>query len=42
MKKFNIVGVPTIILIDSNGNEVKRITSFIDADNFMNVLKEVD
>lgn len=42
MRKFNIVGVPTIILIDSNGNEVKRITSFIDADNFMNVLKEVD
>lgn len=41
MKKYNIVGVPTVILIDSKGNELKRITSFVNADEFLKILKEV-
>ncbi|MCX8057138.1 MAG: protein-disulfide reductase DsbD [Ignavibacteria bacterium] len=42
MKKYEIVGVPTVILFDSNGNEVKRITSFVNADEFLKFLKEVE
>jgi thiol:disulfide interchange protein DsbD len=39
--KFNIVGAPTTILIDSKGNEVKRFTGFITAEEFLKYLKEV-
>jgi thiol:disulfide interchange protein DsbD len=41
MKKYSIVGVPTVILIDSEGNEVKRITSFLKPDEFLKMMKEV-
>ncbi len=37
-KKFNIVGMPTIIIIDSNGNERERLTGFVDADKFLEIL----
>jgi thiol:disulfide interchange protein DsbD len=36
-----IVGVPTIILIDSKGNEAKRFTGFIPAEEFLEYLKAV-
>lgn len=39
--KFKIIGVPTTILIDSKGNEVHRFTGFINADVFLESLKEV-
>ncbi|NCQ18105.1 MAG: thioredoxin fold domain-containing protein, partial [Ignavibacteria bacterium] len=39
--KFNIVGVPTTIFIDSKGNEVERFTGFITAEEFLKYLKEV-
>ena len=39
--KFKIVGVPTIILIDSQGKEAKRFTGFISAEEFLKYLKEV-
>lgn len=39
--KFKIVGVPTILVINSDGKEVKRFTGFIKADEFLNVLKQV-
>jgi thiol:disulfide interchange protein DsbD len=42
MKKYSIVGVPTVILIDSKGNEVKRITSFVNPEEFLKMLKEVE
>jgi len=42
IKKYSIVGVPTIILFDSNGNEVKRVTSFVNAEEFLHILKEVE
>jgi len=41
MKKYSIVGVPTVILIDSEGNEDKRITSFVKPDEFLKMMKEV-
>ncbi len=36
--KFNIVGMPTIIIMDSKGKEVNRITGFLEADEFLEVL----
>ncbi|MFZ5948186.1 MAG: protein-disulfide reductase DsbD [Stygiobacter sp.] len=35
-KKFSIVGMPTVLIIDSNGNEVERITGFVNPDEFLN------
>jgi thiol:disulfide interchange protein DsbD len=40
-KEFNIIGVPTVIIIDSEGDEVKRITGFVPAEEFLNLLKEI-
>jgi len=40
-KEFNIIGVPTVIIIDSEGDEVKRITGFVRAEEFLNLLKEI-
>jgi thiol:disulfide interchange protein DsbD len=40
-KKFNILGMPTVLLIDSKGNEVKRITGFVNAQEFLNYLGQV-
>ena len=37
-EKFNILGMPTIIIIDSNGNETERLTGFVDADKFLEIL----
>lgn len=42
MKKYKIVGVPTIIIFDSDGNEVSRITSFVNADEFLKYIKEIE
>jgi len=42
MKQYSIVGVPTVILFDSNGNEVKRVTSFVNPEEFLKMLKEVE
>lgn len=41
-KKFSIIGMPTIIFIDNSGNEVKRLTGFVDADEFLGILKEIN
>ena len=39
IEKFNVTLVPTIILIDSNGNQVKRIEGAIEKDEMDNHLK---
>lgn len=39
--KFNIVGVPTVLILDSDGNELKRITGFVNADEFYKILLDV-
>lgn len=38
-KKFNVVGMPTVLIIDSNGKEVMRITGFVNADEFLSYIK---
>lgn len=41
-KKFNIVGMPTILIINSNGEEVKRLTGFVGPEEFLKFISEVD
>ena len=40
--KYKIVGVPTVLIINSQGKEVKRITGYINANEFLKMLKEVN
>jgi len=40
--KFNILGMPTIILYGSSGKEVKRITGFINPDEFLKLIKQIN
>lgn len=39
--KFKIVGVPTVLILDSKGNEVERITGFLPPDEFLKILTSV-
>ncbi len=39
--KYKIVGVPTILITNSHGKEVQRITGFIDANEFLKILNGV-
>lgn len=41
-EKFNIVGMPTILFINSKGNEVKRITGFMNAEEFQKLINNVE
>jgi thiol:disulfide interchange protein len=41
IKKYNVTLVPTIILINSSGNEVKRIEGAIEKDKMDECLKEL-
>ncbi|MDT3697409.1 MAG: protein-disulfide reductase DsbD [Ignavibacterium sp.] len=41
-KKFNVVGMPTVLIIDANGNETKRLTGFVNADEFLTFIKDVE
>ena len=40
--KFNIVGVPTVLILDKKGKEVKRITGYVDANEFYDIIKHYD
>jgi thiol:disulfide interchange protein DsbD len=41
-KRFNVIGMPTVIIIDSKGNEIKRVTGFVNANEFLSFIKNVD
>jgi len=41
-RKFNILGMPTILIFNSKGEEVERITGFIDASSFQEILSNVN
>ncbi|NJD23231.1 MAG: DUF255 domain-containing protein [Melioribacter sp.] len=34
-QEFKVLGVPTVLIIDSKGNEVERITGFVNAEEFL-------
>ncbi len=40
-KKFNIKGMPTVIIFNSQGKEVKRITGFIPPEEFLKIISEI-
>ncbi len=41
-EKYRVVGLPTVVLYDSQGNEKKRFNQFVDADKFLAAIKEVN
>ncbi|HRI46439.1 MAG TPA: thioredoxin domain-containing protein, partial [Ignavibacteriaceae bacterium] len=38
---FKIVGVPTVLIINSEGKEVNRITGFLSAQEFLSIIQQV-
>lgn len=38
LKKYQIYGYPTILLLDSNGNVIKTISGYQSPDNFVNMI----
>ena len=40
-EKYKIVGVPTVLIIDSNGKERERITGFVGAEEFYQIISEI-
>lgn len=38
--RFNIVGMPTVLIIDSKGKELDRLTGFMNADEFMKIMQK--
>jgi thiol:disulfide interchange protein DsbD len=40
-KKYNVKGLPTVVILDSQGKEVKRFTEFVDAEKFLAALEPV-
>lgn len=40
--KYKIVGVPTVLILNSEGNEVKRVTGFVNAEEFYEMIKNIN
>ncbi|MEW6507532.1 MAG: protein-disulfide reductase DsbD [Bacteroidota bacterium] len=40
-KKFNVIGMPTVLIINSKGEEVHRITGFVNAEEFLKMISDV-
>ena len=40
-ERFKIVGVPTVLILNSNGEEVERITGFVNAKEFYKIISKV-
>lgn len=41
-EKYKILGVPTVLILDSNGNEKNRITGFINAQEFYQLINSIN
>lgn len=41
-EKFNIVGMPTVLVINSEGEEIHRITGFVDAEEFLKLISDIN
>jgi thiol:disulfide interchange protein DsbD len=41
-EKFQIRGMPTVLVINTKGEEVERITGFVNADEFLNVISSIN
>lgn len=40
--KFKIIGMPTVLIINAKGEEVERLTGFVNADEFLKILNKVN
>lgn len=40
--QYNIVELPTVVIIDSKGNEAKRVTGFVSANEFYEIIKNIN
>ncbi len=40
-EEYKIVGVPTVLIINSSGEEKERITGFVDAEEFYKIISEI-
>ncbi len=40
--KFKIVGMPTVLIINAKGEEVERLTGFVNADEFLKILNSAN
>ena len=38
-KKYNVIGLPTVIMLGKDGNEITRFTEFVKADKFSSAMK---
>ncbi len=36
--RFKIVGMPTVLIVDSEGNEIERLTGFVNAEEFLKLI----
>lgn len=41
-EKYKIVGVPTILILNSKGEEVNRITGFVNSEEFLRIISSVE
>ena len=41
-EKYKILGVPTVLVLNSSGKEVERLTGFVGPDEFLKILKQVN
>lgn len=41
-KKYKVVGLPTVVLLDASGKEVSRFTEFVKADRMAEAMKKVN
>jgi thiol:disulfide interchange protein len=41
-EQFKIVGVPTVLILNSKGEEVERITGFVNAGEFYKMIEVVN
>jgi thioredoxin:protein disulfide reductase len=40
--KFNIVGMPTVLIVNSKGEEIERLTGFVNVEEFLQLLKKTE
>jgi len=41
-EKYKIIGVPTVLILNSKGEEVERITGFVTAEEFLKIISNVE
>ena len=42
MKRYKVKGLPTVVLLDAQGNEKKRFIDFVKADEFLDAIRAVE